>query len=524
MDGNSDMAEQHDASKADEHAEESTTKGEIVPPIPGAPTVAPMIEAPPAPTGETLAPTSQHLDSETESEEDLDEPNKPAVGLAPLPLSVLPATSTNGDTEETPPPKQEELSQDGISSFLSTNKTPQKTYANSRKRKSVPFRDSSTASTIPESVKSDGAHVSTSFVTLETAARSVKKSSATRDSGTDMVTPAEDAGESTTGVGVGVEDEALQSASDDTSTLNLRKRDLEAEDESSEDGADSRLLKAARYEQSSLDEIVVAKPSISKLKTPSRPSAQPLSTQQRRGTQRSSKTPATPAPKLSSTPSSGKPPKRILLSSSKLSNPERNWLQKQANVVEEVPGRMSNFVCVVRDKDLPATVKVLRSLIANKLVVSDQWVTDSKETSELLDPSDYIHTDLQGSDIKPNDRRYIWKGKTLFFTTSAANSYGDDWEGVRHIANDSGAAAVEHGNANKGGELLHDKANTILFGTDITKDRDAQALLSEYGRTVYDRKMFSTAIIKADFDLESDEFQLVLPNEGSAKARKGRGR
>lgn len=80
------------------------------------------------------------------------------------------------------------------------------------------------------------------------------------------------------------------------------------------------------------------------------------------------------------------------------------------------------------------------------------------------------------------------------------------------------------GNANKGGELLHDKANTILFGTDLTKDRDALVLLSEYNRIVYDKKMFTTAIIRADVDLESDEFKLVFTNMDSNKSKRGRGR
>lgn len=486
-------------------------------------TSQPAVNTPVAPAvTKPTQPSEQHMDSDTESEDDLDAPFAAKLDPSATIASIEPSMKEDtGDDND--PLGQDEESQNGISSFPLPNQTPQKQYGKSRKRSSVPPRESSTASTIPDSVRRDGSRVSTSFVAAEAAARSLKKTPHLENE--DVDAPAEEAvsgniPDKDAGV---LDDEA--SSSIETPTMASKKSSSPPEAETTQDGAGSRLFKAAKHEESSLDEIVVSKPNISKLKTPSRPSMQKASTRKPSGPQRANKIPATPAPASSYTPSSGKIPTKVLLSSSTLSVSEKTWLKKQTAIVDDVPGRRVNFLCVVRDRDLPSTVKVLRSLIADKPVVCDQWVTDSKKSSELLDPADYLHTDLQGSDIKQTDRRQIWKGKTLFFTTPAAKSYGEAWEDIKLIATDAGANAVQCGNANKGGELLHDKANTILFGADVAADRDARALISEYDRTVYDTKMFSTAIIKADVDLSySGEFKLVLPSETLSEDKPRRGR
>lgn len=519
--------------------------------------------------------------SETESDDEVGELFKRADVGPTQTAPMLSEAKTNAKLEEDPIKLDHAgESQDGISQFRIYQQTPRKTYGKSRKLAFTLSRGNSTASTIPESDHSNTPRLSTSFVAGEAATRSVKEPSLGVGGHLNGATPVEDvqrgndvedssthlneAFESVSHSKVASMEDDLDAAEEDglaepdspsaeasskgdfeaveaeedahpesqaTPALNVMKRKSEAQSDAPVDEEDARFLKVPRRDDSSLD-IVVA--SVMKQPTPSRSAKQPSSTKQTRDAQRASKTPATtrmlrtpatPALRSSATPkATGKVPNKVLLSSSKLSVSEKSWLKRQTTVVEEVPGRRSNFVCVVRQTKLPATLKVLRSLIANKPVVSDQWVSDSKDGAELLDPTDYLHKDLRESDIKPNDRRRIWEGKTLFFTTTAAKSYGEDWEDVKVTGLEAGASSVVHGSAIRAGELLHDKANTILFGTDVAKDREAQALIAEYGRSVYDKHMFAQAIIRADVDLDSDDFKLVLPTENLSKTKMSRDR
>ncbi|SMR42331.1 unnamed protein product [Zymoseptoria tritici ST99CH_1E4] len=204
--------------------------------------------------------------------------------------------------------------------------------------------------------------------------------------------------------------------------------------------------------------------------------------------------------------SSARPPTRILLSGSRLTATNQNWLKRQTNVVDEVPGKRTNYACVVRDENIPTTIKVLRALIAGKRIITDQWVVDSKEEGSLLDVNEYLHPDLQTKDIGTEDRRKLFNKKTLFFTHAAKASFGLDWEDVITTAMEAGASHVDFGTAFKGATTHCDKANRIDFG--IKNDTDANKLKEEYESTVYDKAMFAKAILRAKLELDNDEFVL----------------
>ncbi|SMR44507.1 unnamed protein product [Zymoseptoria tritici ST99CH_3D1] len=219
----------------------------------------------------------------------------------------------------------------------------------------------------------------------------------------------------------------------------------------------------------------------------------------------------TPARRKSASPSktptsSARPPTRILLSGSRLTATNQNWLKRQTNVVDEVPGKRTNYACVVRDENIPTTIKVLRALIAGKRIITDQWVVDSKEEGSLLDVNEYLHPDLQTKDIGTEDRRKLFNKKILFFTHAAKASFGLDWEDVITTAMEAGASHVDFGTAFKGATTHSDKVNRIDFG--IKNDTDANKLKEEYESTVYDKAMFAKAILRAKLELDDDEFVL----------------
>lgn len=83
-----------------------------------------------------------------------------------------------------------------------------------------------------------------------------------------------------------------------------------------------------------------------------------------------------------------RPPKAVL-TMCKPDGKISTWFKRKVTVEEEVPSQRTNYVCVTRDKDLPTTAKILKTLVAGKPVVSVRWILDSHKEKALLDPNDY---------------------------------------------------------------------------------------------------------------------------------------
>ncbi|KAK4507955.1 hypothetical protein PRZ48_001690 [Zasmidium cellare] len=261
----------------------------------------------------------------------------------------------------------------------------------------------------------------------------------------------------------------------------------------------ARLPKAAR-EEASDDEITVATRSVKK-KAPQRSSG-----------------PASKAPSSTDSPaptplSFANTPSKAVITMCTPNGKVSGWFKKKLAVVEEVPTRRTNFVCVTRDKDLPTTAKILKTLVAGKPVLSVKWIIDSHREGTVLDPNDYKHPELPNNDESSEERRSLFKGKTLFFTNAAVNSYDRGWDAIKEVAQEAGAAAVSDGTATKG-DRLTPKDNVLLFGNG-DEDVGVHKLIKEHGRVVYDKAMFAQAIIRAELDLESDEFKLKGDSSGT---------
>ncbi|KAF2172385.1 hypothetical protein M409DRAFT_50093 [Zasmidium cellare ATCC 36951] len=268
----------------------------------------------------------------------------------------------------------------------------------------------------------------------------------------------------------------------------------------------ARLPKAAR-EETPGEEIAVATRSVQKT------GPQRSSGRESRATSGNDSPISTPS-SLVDTPS------KVLITMCNPNGKIRGWFKRKMTVVEEIPGKRTNFVCVTRHKDLPTTAKILKTLVAGKPVLSVQWIIDSHREGTILDPSSYKHSEVEGSDEANDDRRSLFKGKTLFFTNAAVNSYNQGWDAIKEVAQEAGATAIQDGTATKGNELTP-KHNVLLFG-DGPEDGPARTLIKEHGRTVYDKAMFAQAIIRAELDLDDDEFKLKGSSSDTKATANGR--
>jgi hypothetical protein len=228
---------------------------------------------------------------------------------------------------------------------------------------------------------------------------------------------------------------------------------------------------------------------------------------------------ASKTPSSSATSVAGKPPKLLVSTNSIAKKPSYvKWLEEQgAQVIDKVPSRRTNFVCVIKDGELGTTAKILRSLALGKLVVTDKWVVDSKASGYILSPDGYVHDELQES--MSIDRRNVFEKKHLYFTSSLVKHYGEDgWKNIEALAREAGASYVERGTPGKVSDVKG-RANVIFFGNE-KGDPEMMQLINVYGHTVYHKDMLTRSIITGELAVEGEEFELSAP----ASVSKGRRR
>jgi hypothetical protein len=229
---------------------------------------------------------------------------------------------------------------------------------------------------------------------------------------------------------------------------------------------------------------------------------------------RSSATPQSPG-----TPMTWIPPTKILLSHSKFTNDGevQSFFRKYgAAISSTIPGKRTNFICVVGNGELANTAKVLRSLALGKRVVTDEWIEESIWNDHLLDPDTYIHEDLaETADI---DRGELFTGKTLFITDALAKAYGTEIDNIKGLATAAGAWKVESGSVKKG--IGMPAAGTIFLGGD-GNDHDAMKLREE-GRTVYQKALLTHSVIKGELLVDEKELEWQETPKTPKTGKKGK--
>lgn len=180
------------------------------------------------------------------------------------------------------------------------------------------------------------------------------------------------------------------------------------------------------------------------------------------------------------------------------------------SIINHVPSKQTNFICVVpTNGDLKKTSKILRTLAFGKLVVTDAWLKESMKVGEFLEPTDYIHADLENT--LGADRGKLFGGLTVFFT---ANLYSElkannNWDPMYALARNAGASIVKYGKALKGLEAAKRCGDRIVFlASDPAKDRNAKELADE-GYDVYSKGLLTTSVLLGQLDLKSEEFLLL---------------
>jgi hypothetical protein len=224
----------------------------------------------------------------------------------------------------------------------------------------------------------------------------------------------------------------------------------------------------------------------------------------------------TPSSTATSTALSGKTPK-ILLSSDSTLHKSAKWLKDHGSeIIDDVKTRRTHFVCVVKDGHIK-TAKALRSLALGKLVVTEDWVVDSKKAGQLLETDDYIPTDLK-ENISV-DRRRLFHGKNIFATATLADKvYMQGWPDIVNLAKDAGASAVFKGHSGEFEKFARSGKNeTIVLGAD-NNDEDAFRLQTQSNCTVYRKSLLTDAIITGQLDLDNEDYKLPLAS-GVAKKR-----
>lgn len=147
------------------------------------------------------------------------------------------------------------------------------------------------------------------------------------------------------------------------------------------------------------------------------------------------------------------------------------------------------------------TAKVLRSVIANKPLVTADWLSASKKADAVLDIGDYIHEDFIAT-----DRSSLFAGRILFFTSAPKTSFGADWDEIVQFAKKVGATSVESGSATTGHDITP-KERVLLLGVDKA-DKDVKALIWDHERVVYMKTMLARTILAAAFAPEASRITL----------------
>ncbi|KAK3722502.1 hypothetical protein LTR37_002494 [Vermiconidia calcicola] len=213
----------------------------------------------------------------------------------------------------------------------------------------------------------------------------------------------------------------------------------------------------------------------------------------------------TPSSTATSSALTEKPPKVLLSSESSLRKSASKWLKEQGSeIIDDVKTRRTHFVCVLKDDKL-GTAKVLRSLALGKLVVTEEWVKESKKAGHFLEPEDFVHPKLKGT--LGHDRKNLFHGKNLFFTSTLVTAVygGTGWDEIQELVKEAGASSVEKGNSGTFGSSRGSN-ETICFGT--SPDPDVGRLMSQYGCTVYSKSLLTHSILTGELDLEDDEYKL----------------
>jgi len=185
-------------------------------------------------------------------------------------------------------------------------------------------------------------------------------------------------------------------------------------------------------------------------------------------------------------------------------------------------------VASVKDGVLKKSMKLLLCVASGIPIVTDEWLLDSAREARFLDIKPY----------KPQvpDQEHEWKfsfdkiwnkapgkvleGHTIYFTPTLKATYKPFSE-VEELCRAAGARRA----LSKPGKEVNAKDvadRTIILSLTGHEDKDAMVLMQN-GHVCYSRDLLTLSILRAEMNLESDEFK-IQPVAVELPKKKGRPR
>lgn len=220
----------------------------------------------------------------------------------------------------------------------------------------------------------------------------------------------------------------------------------------------------------------------------------------------------------------GQAPRILFPTESKI--PERKGVMKflkdqKAKAAKDSKPKSFDMLCL-ENGELKTTAKLLTSLVHNKVIVGEDWVTRSVRAKCLLDPGPFLPTALK--DTKDIDRSKIFNGLTVYFTPKLRKDYGVAWDAVYGIAKQAGANVI-----NCPPSKIPEDVQIDLYLASEEGDTAHVAALQKEARSVYNKNHLSHSIVAGkhvpneDFAITVSEADTTGTAEsvGSGKVLKG---
>lgn len=231
---------------------------------------------------------------------------------------------------------------------------------------------------------------------------------------------------------------------------------------------------------------------------------------------------ATPSPAGGGRDWQEKPPRIMFPTDSKvrqLNGLVRFLKQQRCSEAKDQKPASFDLLCV-DPGELKTTAKLLISLVHNKIIVTDDWVTQSSKEERLLGPEPYLPHALK--DGQGKDRSILFLDEVIYFTPKLRKDYGKGWDDIQAITRQTGAKVVTCAPS----KIPKNTQPAIYLGSE-NDDVHVVELQAE-GKPVYRKDLLTHSIIAGQL---VDEGDFALPLSGnpgspsstaSSKATKGK--
>lgn len=187
--------------------------------------------------------------------------------------------------------------------------------------------------------------------------------------------------------------------------------------------------------------------------------------------------------------------------------PERKGVMKflkdqKAKEAKDSNPKSFDMLCL-ENGELKTTAKLLTSLVYNKVIVSEDWVTQSVKAKRLLDPGPFLPKALK--DTRDVDRSKVFSGLTVYFTPKLRKDYGAAWDVVHGIAKQAGATVIDCPPS----KIPEDVRIDLCLASEKRDTAHVAALQKDIG-SVYNKNRLSHSIM-AGKHISNEEFAVTVP-------------